>query len=132
MKLNKQTLKRIIKEELDAMLKEELDEIRQSIVKPKQFGNLNLDVLDDKGGQHKEGFHITGASDPVELEILLKKAIETGKLPSNMEVDMSVVDKTVYLRPADYGKYGSLKQATVSQKKLEAMLQKLGLNIQRD
>tara|TARA_A100001515_G_scaffold142842_1_gene142578 strand:- start:1815 stop:2189 length:375 start_codon:yes stop_codon:yes gene_type:complete len=124
MKLNEETLKRIIREELE--------EIRQSMIKPKQFGKLKLDVVDADGTQHKEGFHITGASDPVELEILLKKAIEAGKLPSDMEVDMSVVDKTVYLKPDGYGKYADFKQATASEKKLEAMLQKLGLNIQRD
>jgi len=123
MKLNKEILKRIIKEELE--------EIRQSMIKPQQFGNLKLDVLGDGATQHKEGFHITGAPDPVELEVLLKKAIEMGKLPSDMEVDMSVVDKVVYLKPSGYGKYGSLEQAVAATKKLEAMLQKLGLNIQR-
>tara|TARA_R100001086_G_C11803751_1_gene249573 strand:+ start:490 stop:867 length:378 start_codon:yes stop_codon:yes gene_type:complete len=123
MKLNEEILKRIIREELE--------EIRQSMIKPKQFGKLKLDLVDDDGGDHEEGYHITGASDPVELEILLKKAIEAGKLPSDMQVDMSVVDKTVYLKPSGYGKYANLKQAITASKKLEAMLQKLGLNIQR-
>ena len=124
MKLTLETLKRIIKEELD--------EIRQSTIKPQQFGNLTIDYYNDQGALHGEGFHLLGGKDPVELEILIKKAIEAGKLPRDMMVDMSVVDKTVYLKPANYDEYRNLKQVNVEVEKLSTMLKKVGLSIQEE
>ena len=95
MKLTIENLKRIIGEELE--------EIRQSMVQPKDFGNLKINYSNKEGGLNELGFEILGASDPVELQILLKKAIQTGKLPDNMQVDMSIVDKAVYIKPSNYG-----------------------------
>lgn len=121
MKLTLETLKRIIKEELE--------EIRQSMIKPMDFGALSI-IYTDKSGQLNDlGFAIVGASDPVELEILLKKAIQTNKLPSNLQVDMSMVDKAVYVKPANYDQYKNLKDAQKSFDQVVSLLKKLGLNI---
>ena len=124
MKLTIENLKRIIKEELE--------EIRQSMVQPKDFGNLKINYSNKEGGLNELGFEILGASDPVELQILLKKAVQTGKLPSDMEIDMSVVDKAVYVKPSNYKQYKDFKDALKNFRQLISLLKKLGLNISEE
>ena len=136
MKLTNETLKRIIKEELEAVMKEaDLEEIRQSQLGANEFGPLILNHP-----PAPQGHPLVGSDNPVELEIFIKKAIEDGLLPKDIEVDMSVVDKAVYLKPSTFPtprqqrlgqRPGGYTAHRKEQESLVALLKKLGLNVKR-